>query len=166
MSTQTPDLDGFAAAQNRKRAVLGSTITFLWPAVVTFAPDTPLSPTTGEPYDPTVLPTASSQASASAIASVFFKAVNRGGASNSEISSPIGHDEMTRVFLTLASADGLTMRGEGSGAPSSGTATEFIFHGDRFKVYSIKDDEVVAGYVRTLIYGAGIGADESSGFSP
>lgn len=166
MRFQAPDLAGFAQAQDRKRAQLGSTITFLWPTVVTFAPGVPVSPTSGQPYDPTVHPASASQASASATCGVFFKAVNRGGASNSEVSTPIGHDEMTRVFLTLASADGQTVRGLGVNAPSSGEATEFIFHGNRFKVYSIKQDEIVAGYDRTLVYGAGIGADNGSGFAP
>lgn len=161
-----PDITGFGEALDRKRAELGSPIVFLWPVSVTFPPDTPLSPTTGQPFDPTILPTASSQASASAVASVFFKAVNRGGASNSEVSSPIGHDELTRVFVNLASADGLTVMGEGPDAPADVPAAEFVFHGARFKIYSIKNDEIVAGYVRTLVYGAGIGADTNSGFSP
>lgn len=156
MDSTTPDLTGFAEAQDRKRTLLGSPITFLWPTVVTFAPSVPLNPLNGQPFDATVLPTASSQASASATASVFFKAVNRGGAAGAEISAPIGHDDRTRVFLTLAQSAGALIDG----------ATEFIFHGDRFKIYSVKDDEIVGSYVRVLVYGAAIGADTDSGFKP
>lgn len=165
MAAPTPDISGFAAAQDRKRAECGSPVVFLWPVEVTFPPDTPMS-IFGVPLDATVQATASSQASASATASVFFKAVNRGGASNSESNAAIGHDEITRVFVNLASADGLTVQGLGPAAPASGNAEYFLFHGNRFKVYSIKQDEILGGYIRTLVYGAGIGADESSGFNP
>lgn len=160
MRIKAPSLAGFAEAQNRKRILLGSPVTFLWPAVVTFGA-APLNPLTGTPYDPTVQPVTSSQASASATVSVFFKAVNRGGARGAEVASPIGHDDLTRVFLILGSADGLTVQGHGPNAPASGDAIEFLYHGDRFKVYAIKDDEVVSGYDRTLVYGATTGTTGS-----
>lgn len=169
---EKPSLAGFAEAQDRKRVMLGSDVTFLWPAQVTFPPGTPVSPNTGRPFDPTVSAIASFQPSASAVASVFFKAINRGGAANADTSAPIGHDEKTRVFLNLASGDGLVIQGIASawgGSAFAGygsAATEFVFHGDRFKVYAIKNDEIVLGYRRTLVYGAGIGADETSGFDP
>lgn len=161
----TPSLDAFAEAQDRKRRFIGSDIVFLWDPVVTFPAGTPLNPMSGQPYDPTVTGSAAAQPSATVRCSAFFKAINRGGASNSEIASPIGHDEKTRLFLNCASADGLIVKGEagpGAGSP----ATEFLFHGNRFKIYSIKDDEIVLGYLRTLVYGAGIGSDADSGFRP
>lgn len=167
-----PSLAQFAEAQDRKRLMLGSPVTFLWDPHITFPPGTAVSPTTGQPFDPLASGVASSQASASATCSVFFKAINRGGAANAEVSSPIGHDERTRLFLNLASADGRVMEGLASswaGSAFAGygsAATEFIFHGDRFKIYSVKHDEIVLGYRRTLVYGAAIGADESSGFDP
>lgn len=166
-----PSLAGFAEAQDRKRLLLGSPVTFLWPAVVTFAPGTPMN-AEGQPFDPTVQPASATQASASATASVFFKAINRGGASNADITTQIGHGEKSRVFVNLASADGLVVKGLASawaGQPFAGAgsaAAEFEFHGDRFKIYSIKDDEILFGYRRTLVYGAAIGSDETSGFEP
>jgi hypothetical protein len=168
---QRPSLSGYAEAQDRKRLLLGSPVTFLWPAHVTFPPSTPVN-ADGAPYDPTVLPASSSAASASAVASVFFKAINRGGAAGAEIASPIGHLEHTRLFLNLASGDGRVIQGlepvvGGNAFAGFGEeAVEFEFHGDRYKIYAIKDDEIMRGYRRTLVYGAAIGADDDSGFSP
>ena len=161
---EQPSLTPFAEAQDRKRTLLGSPVTFLWPAVVTFPPWASLSPETGKPFDPTVQPVSSAQASATLTASVFFKAINRGGAANSEISSQIGHDERSRLFVNLAYSDGAVVKGQaatlnGSAVAGFGTqAAWFIFHNNLFKIYSIKDDEIVLGYRRTLVYGAGVGA--------
>lgn len=169
---QQPSLAAFAEAQDRKRTLLGSDITFLWPKHVTFPPGTPTNPDSGQPFDPTIQGSASAQASATIRCSAFFKAINRGGASNAEIASPLGHDEKTRLFLVLASGDGLVVRGQASAAGGSAfagfgeEAVEFEFHSDRFKIYSVKDDEIVLGYRRTLVYGAAIGTDEQSGFEP
>lgn len=169
--TERPTLRAFAEAQDRKRLLLGSPVIFLWPKHVTFPPGT-ATDMNGNPYDPTVQPASATQASASAIASVFFKAINRGGAEHAEVASEIGHVERTRLFVNLASADGLVVKGLASawaGQPFAGVGTEaseFEFHGDRFKIYAIKDDEIVLGYRRTLVYGAAIGSDTDSGFSP
>lgn len=146
---QAPSLAAFGEAQDRKRALTGSDVTFLWPPVVTFAPGTPTSPETGLPYDPTATPTASSQASASVRCGVFFKAVNRGGAANAEVASPMGLAERTRIFLTVAAADAGTITG----------ASEFIVHDTRFKIDVAKHDEIVLGYRRVLVYGAAEGRD-------
>lgn len=169
--TTRPSLAAFAEAQDRKRLMLGSPVTFLWEPEVTFAPATAMD-MDGKPLDPTVQPASATQASASATASVFFKAINRGGASNADIASQFGHEEKTRLFLNLASGDGLLVKGEvstwngqafaGAGSP----AAEFVHHGERFKIYAIKDDEIVLGYLRTLVYGAAIGASDASEFEP
>lgn len=144
---QQPSTAGFAEAQDRKRRLLGSDITFLWPAVVTFPPGTPTSPETHLPYDPTIVPSASAQASASVRCGAFFKAVNRGGAANADAQLPIGRTERTSIFLTVASADASRIHG----------ASEFLFHGNRYQIYTVKNDEVVLGYRRTLVYGAAEG---------
>lgn len=151
VGNQAPSLAGFAEAQDRKRALLGSDVTFLWPAVVTFDPTVPLN-MEGQPYDPVIQPTASSQASASARVGAFFKAVNRGGAANAAVESAIGGDERSRIFLALASADGIRMEG----------ASQFIFHGTLFKIDVIKVDEIVLGYQRWLVYGAAEGVPQVS----
>lgn len=183
IGTQTPALRGFARAQDDKRLLLGSPITFYWPAVITYPPEVQVNPENGEPFDVNAASAGSAtQASASAIVSAFFKAVNRGGAANAETATPIGFMDKTRLFLNVASADGQVLYGLASanpnpsgavvqGVPSgqslpNGQASEFSFHGNRFQIYAIKDDTIVGGYRRTLVYAAEIGADASSNFDP
>lgn len=150
----TPDLTGFGAAMDQKRASLGSIITFFWPTMYTWGDEIPLNPVTQLPLDPTASAMAGTQASASATCSVFFKAINRGGASNADVAQPIGRDEKTRVFVNVASGDAI------AAGLAAECATEFEFHGNRFQVYAHKWDEIVYGYKRFLIYAAEEGNDE------
>lgn len=147
-----PDLQGFYAAMDLKRQSIGSMITFFWPEMYTWGDEIALDPITTQPLDPLASAMTSSQASASAMASVFFKAINRGGASNADAAEPIGRNEKTRVFLNLASGDAVTL--------GLASATEFEFHGNRFQVYATKYDEVVYGYKRFLMYAAEEGNNE------
>lgn len=66
----TPDKAGFAAAQQRLRDKLGMDVTFYGPVVASYAPDVPLDPETGAPYDPMITPTASAAASATVRCSI------------------------------------------------------------------------------------------------
>lgn len=138
-----PDRAGFADALARKRAQLGSDVIFLQPAIVTFAPGTPLDED-GQPYDPVVQPTASGQASASVRCGVFFKAVNRGGAEHADVDTAIGLDDHTRIFAIAP----IEASGQVLGAEA------LIFHGQRFKITAIKEDEIITNYRRLLVYGA------------
>lgn len=53
-----PDVQGFAAAQDRLRAALGVDCVFVIPGAPTWPPGTPLDPETGVPYDPFLDPVA------------------------------------------------------------------------------------------------------------
>lgn len=55
MDALTPDLVGFRAAQERKRAAFGEDVRFLWPAVRAYPAGTALNGE-GEPLDPTAVP--------------------------------------------------------------------------------------------------------------
>lgn len=52
----TPDLAGFADAQERLRQQYGVDATFIFPGDMTYAPDVQLNPRTGKPYDPFATP--------------------------------------------------------------------------------------------------------------
>jgi hypothetical protein len=69
---ETPDLAGFADAQQRLRLLFGEVVVFLGEVTVEFPDGTALD-MNGNPYDPTIEPTASAQASASARCSVAAK---------------------------------------------------------------------------------------------
>jgi hypothetical protein len=139
----TPDLQGFAEAQDQKRERLGSDVTFLSKAQVTFPPGTPVNPDTGDPYDPTIEPVSSAQASAVVRCGVYFRALVR-GAGGEATAGAAGWEEATRIFA-IAPIDA---------KDEIADAIEMIFHNERFKIHTIKDDEVVGGYQRILIYGA------------
>lgn len=66
------DLAGFRDAQVLLRAKLGRDVPFFTPSATTYPPGTALDPESGQPYDPTILPTASGFASAAVRATVVM----------------------------------------------------------------------------------------------
>lgn len=71
-----PNIDGFRDAQRRLREKFGRTVTFFTPGAKQYDPSLPptvFDPETGEPFDPTIEPTASGYASAAIVASRVFK---------------------------------------------------------------------------------------------
>lgn len=56
MSAPTPDIGGFVAAQDRFRQAFGRDIQFNIPVNPVWPADTQLDPETGQPFDPTVVP--------------------------------------------------------------------------------------------------------------
>jgi hypothetical protein len=70
-----PDIDGFATAQRRLREKVGRVVKFYTPIDPTYDPALPsgaFDPESGEPYDPTIKPTASGWVVASAQCSIVF----------------------------------------------------------------------------------------------
>lgn len=63
-----PDLNGFKNASVRLREAMGRDVVFLLPTETVWPEDAVLDPETHEPYDPTIVPTASGFASATATA--------------------------------------------------------------------------------------------------
>jgi len=143
MARPAPDLAGFADAQDAKREQLGSDVTFLQEAQVTFPPDTPINPDTSAPYDPTIDPDTSVQPSAVVRCSVYFRALVRGSGGEATAGAA-GWEETTRVFAIAPYSAKDQIDG----------SIEMIFHDEHFKIHTIKDDELVAGYRRVLVYGA------------
>lgn len=157
-TTTMPDLAGFATAMDLLRARTGHVITFFWPVRYVFGPEIPVSPESGLPYDGTASAMSSAQASAQVTAAAFFKAINRGGAANANIATPVGELEKTRLFLNIASGDEYIF--DLSGRRFGSAASEFEFHGNRFSILSTKFDQVLGTYLRWLVYAAGEGNDE------
>jgi hypothetical protein len=97
-----PDLDGFRAAQDRARALFGEAVVMLAPVVVVEWPaGTALDPETNEPYDPTIQPVSSAQASASVNAVVMQKLPNDAA----ERATPIGDLSTFSLILDVSPAD-------------------------------------------------------------
>jgi hypothetical protein len=142
MSPPTPDLAGFADAQERLRGEFGEEVAFLFPAEVTWPADTAIDPESGEPYDPAVRAASSAVASAAVDCTIAFKAINRAGVSGNETNSPIGVVPSTHIMAICGSA----------AASAASGAIHMDVRGERFHVTSQKFDGV-GGLQRFLSYG-------------
>lgn len=147
MPSPQPDLAGFADAMGRKRTALGNEITFYWEPTSVWPDGTPLSPETLEPYDPTIEPTSSAQASAVVNGEVVYRLQLSPTRATDAATDALGRGEKTRVAALLDIADEATIAG----------ATEFEFHDDRFKIHSVKRDNTVGVFDRLIVYAAGKG---------
>lgn len=141
MPAPSPDLAGFADAQRRLRDGFGEQITFLQDAVVTFPPNTVFDPESGEPMDPTIVPTASAQASAAVKCDVYFRAISRGGTGKEEIQTPAGIFPSSHLMLIADITDRATCE----------PCNECIVRGDRMKIETQKPDGIGA-VQRWLVY--------------
>jgi hypothetical protein len=132
-----PDLAGFKDAQARKREFMGEDVTFLGEVLMQFPPGTRIDPETHDPYDPTVQPTASAQASATVRVGVAFRPVT-----DDAKAAAIGWTEDTHVMLSAPPILPL------------GWAQEFVLRGERYKITAMKPDGIGPGDAwRNLIHG-------------
>lgn len=143
MPSPTPDVAGFAGAQERKRVLLGVEVTFLFEPTITW-PDGAVLDYDGNPRDPTVQPVASAQASATVTAGlVYHMQLSTTRATDSSTDSA-GRSDKSHAAVIISETD----------RPSVWGAVKFIAHGDVFAVTSMKDDEQFGGYTRIMAYGA------------
>lgn len=138
MAPVVPDLAGFTEAQRRLRGGFGEDVTFYQRAELTYPPDTPVDPETGEPYDPTIEPTVETQPSATVNATVAFRSLSE----DQEDTSALGQIERTHVLVVADITDRAQID----------NAVEFDWHGDRYKVESQKSDGI-GGEQRFLTWG-------------
>lgn len=131
-----PDVAGFREAQSRKRQELGEDVVFLGEVLLTFPEGTRIDPEAGRPYDPTVQPTASGQASASVRCGVAFRPVTEDATATAA-----GWTDESHVMLNAP-------------YPFPGEWLEFRLRGARYKIVSIKSDAIGEGDPwRTIIQG-------------
>lgn len=133
-----PDLEGFRGAQAKLRAEFGEDIPFFAPTGTTYPPGTPLDPESGEPYDPTILPTASGFASASVRCNVVSRplGLSRRGIDTDAQITAIGNLEEGQVVLITGYED----YHDDSLAIDLDDATECIVHGERY-VLGMRDED-------------------------
>lgn len=138
----TPDIAGFTDAMQRLRSQFGEDVVFLGEASVTFPDGTPIDPENGWPYDPTIRPIASGQASATVKCDIFFRSLPRGGGAGEASQGPAGirDDTLLMLIADISDRDSIDM------------AQEFVARGDRFKIEAKKADGI-GGIQRYLVYG-------------
>ena len=133
----TPDHTGFRDAQRKLREHFGEEITFFGPPIVTYPPDTPIDPQTGEPYDPTIEAVDNVSPEARVKCDVVFTTAGP----DVEFSAA-GTTERTHVML-IADIDD---------QPAISPAQEFECRGEGYRVTSQKADGI-GGLQRYLVWG-------------
>ncbi len=133
----TPSNTGFRDAQRKLRAQFGEEITFFGPPIVTWPPDTPIDPQTGEPYDPTIEAVDNVSQEVRVKCNVVFTTAGP----DVEFSAA-GTTERTHVML-IADIDD---------APAISPALEFECRGEGYRVTSQKADGI-GGLQRYLVWG-------------
>lgn len=132
-----PDLAGFRDAMERKRQAFAEPIVLIGPVEGTWPDGTPLDPETGQPYDPTIEPVASGQASAVIDAEFVWSSTQ-----DPEDSPAFGRIDTAHPMLIAASAAASAVEGK----------SHFEARGDRFQITATHFDGIT-GIERLLIYG-------------
>jgi hypothetical protein len=135
------DLAGFRDAQRRLRNEFAEEVTFLLPEQFEYPAGTPIDPETGEPYDPTVVPTVASAASAVVRCNVAFNTRNRSDEQQIQ-SGALGVFEQTHVMLIADIA----------AASAIAPAVEFDVRDARYKIEAQKPDGI-GELQRYLVWG-------------
>lgn len=108
----TPNFAGFQEAQARLREQFGHDITFLTEGVDTYPPGTELDPESGEPFDPSIEPTATSDVATVVHCSVVSRpmGLSRSGVDDSVKREAIGWVEEGGVVLIVDIEDWADVR--------------------------------------------------------
>lgn len=123
--TDAPDTDGFVAAQRRLLTDLGGPVVFRVPQPATYAPEVALNPETGQPYDPTVVPTSGGD---------FAEVVVTGTAT--PVRALALDDAQTEPVGILPAGD-MAVLIDSADEPSIDGATEFVVREQRYRITSM-----------------------------
>lgn len=146
MARPEPDLAGFRDASATLRLKFGQDVPFFTPLPTTYPMGTSLDPETGEPFDPTVVPTASGFASAAVRVGVVFRpmGLSRRGIDDDVQSTGVGTFEKGTVVL-VADPDEYDAQ--------LADATECVVHEERYAITQIEHDRMGEGpFHRVLMY--------------
>jgi hypothetical protein len=137
-----PDIAGFADAQDRLRQQFGQNITFKVPQAKTWPAGTAIDPESGEPYDPTVVPTSGANPTlVTKKVNVIFKPLIPGRA-----------DDVERVPLGVKQTKGAALLASPADYPDIQGAVSFELNGREYRV----SDQVPDGLTtvqRYVIFG-------------
>ena len=99
------DLTGFRDAQNRLRAGMGQDVDFKVPVTKTYASGVQLDPESGEPYDPTVVPTSGGGFTTVTVRALIVFRPIRGALDEPAEEGPRGISRGESMALDIAAAD-------------------------------------------------------------
>lgn len=142
MDRPEPDLTAYREAQVALIAKLGSTVEFFLPSKVVWPEDAILDPETGEPYDPTVVPTSSGFSSASARCGIAIRSGGR--ATDDEITTALGPFEEGEGALLVPIED--------YEAEDLDEATEAVVYNERYEIRQAEEDGLADDNHRVIVY--------------
>lgn len=137
---ESPNIAGFSDAQARLRDKLGLDVRLLTPVTAAYASGTVLDPTTGQPYDPRIKPTASGFSSAMVRASVISEVLS---VEDDTETNAAGIFSSKSVVLDIAVGDW----------PLASAATEFEVFEQRYVIRDTQPDGFAQITTRRLIFG-------------
>jgi hypothetical protein len=137
-----PDIAGFADAQDRLREAFGQDITFLVPQAKTWPAGTALDPETGEPYDPTTVPTSGADPTEVVKkVNVIYKALIAGD-----------EDNVVRERLGVMQTESCALIASLADEPDIEDASEFVVNERRYRITDAVTDGLT-GPQRYIIFG-------------
>jgi hypothetical protein len=123
---ETPDIAGFADAQERLRVGFGELVVFLRPPELTWPDGTALDPETGRPYDPMVA----------------GSAVQSSGAVNCTIAFKGRDEDVKWTALGLTEAEDALLICDLAAASAASGAQSAVFRGEEYLVVAQRPDGV------------------------
>lgn len=136
-----PNIQGFKDAQNQLIEKLGQDITFRVPVPAVYPANVSLDPESGEPYDPTAVPTSGGDHDEVEVkVTVVFRPL--GTDKDDVVSETIGLLNTTDVALIARAADYSDIQ----------DAAEFDLNGRAYRITDIVPDGLV-GIDRYIVYG-------------
>lgn len=139
--TPTPDIAGFADAQNRLRLGLGQDIGFRIPQAPAWPAGTAVDPESGEPYDPTTVDASGPPDVVTKKVNVIFRALIAGS-----------DDVVVRERLGVMTTEGCALIAAAADKADIVEATEFTVNGRRYRITDTVDDGLTA-VQRYIIFG-------------
>lgn len=128
---QTPDLEGFRAAQRRHVANMGHDATFHLPGAQTYPAGTALDPQTGEPYDPRIQPETNTGGDVVKKVNVIQRPAG-GGLEGPTVAARNALMSAADVVLILLAEDHAAVQ----------TATHVTVFGERYKITLFQPDGI------------------------
>lgn len=140
----TPDIFGFANAQDALRAQMGSPVTFLVPVDPVWPEGTKINPDTGDPYDPTIKPTSAAFTEVEKVGLIILKHASPLRPQADSESEPTGEMSTMDIIIDLATDDYTEIE----------NASEMTVNGRTYRVREIKPFSLGSTIYRYLVYGA------------
>lgn len=141
--SEAPNVAGYIAAQANLRTMLGAPVTFKVPVAQVWPGGTKINPDTGEPYDPTILPTSAPFTEVVKTCLIILKQGSPLRPQTDTVQAASGDMSGMDIILDLAEADYASVE----------NASEMVINGLPYRVREFKPFSIGGTLYRWLVYG-------------